>query len=192
MICTCSTYAIRQACRLYRYGSIFSFLKSGSVCEFFHLLFIILMAFFCIIIIIIIMAEWQLLTWLATWERETHMVCNLMLPHEDDILNKFGIWNERHLQVRKPYHLPGWMKNSPYYNAPALHRFTRSVPFLGLNRVWKKNLNTTFFLSDFAHLRVKMCFKIPGMFSEKKKIGPLRFWARKCLRIGAINMLISQ
>ena len=60
-----------------------------------------------------------------------------------------------------------------------------------------KKINTkTFFLSDFAHFRVKMCFKTPGMFSEKKKIGPLRkklfFWARKCLRIGAINMLISQ
>ena len=65
------------------------------------------------------MAEWQLLTWLATSERETQMVCNLMLPHEDDILNKFRIWNERHLQVRKPYQLPGWTKNSPYYNAPA-------------------------------------------------------------------------
>ena len=63
-------------------------------------------------------------------ERETQMVCNLMLPHEDDILNKFRIWNERHLQVRKPYQLPGWTKNSPYYNAPAwdrppaLHRFS--------------------------------------------------------------------
>ena len=36
-----------------------------------------------------------------------------------------------------------------------------------------------------------MCFKTPGMFSEKK-FGPLRFWARKSLRIGAdkpINML---
>ena len=35
------------------------------------------------------MAEWQLLTWLATPERETQMVCNLLLPHEDNILNKF-------------------------------------------------------------------------------------------------------
>ena len=41
---------------------------------------------------------------------ETQMVCNLILPHEDDILNKFRIWNERHLQVRKPYQLPGWTK----------------------------------------------------------------------------------
>ena len=37
------------------------------------------------------MAEWQLLTWLATSERETQMVYNVMLPHEDDILNKFRI-----------------------------------------------------------------------------------------------------
>ena len=61
--------------------------------------------------IIIIMVEWHLLTWLATSDRETQSVCNLMLPHEDDILNKFEIWNERHLQVRKPYQLPGWTKN---------------------------------------------------------------------------------
>ena len=86
------------------------------------------------------MAEWQLLTWLATSERETQMVCNLMLPHEDDILNKFRIWNERHLQVRKPYQLPGWTKNSPYYNAlagiePAMEAVT-SVRW--------KNLSTVF------------------------------------------------
>ena len=68
------------------------------------------------------MSEWQLLTWLATSEKATQMACNLMLPHEDDILNKFRIWNERHLQVRKPYQLPGWTKNSPYYNAPAWDR----------------------------------------------------------------------
>ena len=68
------------------------------------------------------MAEWQLITWLATSERGTQMVCNLMLPYEDDILNKFRIWNERHLEVRKPYQLPGWTKNSPYYNVPARDR----------------------------------------------------------------------
>ena len=33
------------------------------------------------------------------------MVCNILLPREHDILNKFRIWNERHLQVRKPYQL---------------------------------------------------------------------------------------
>ena len=55
----------------------------------------------------------------AGYHREAQMVCNVMLPHEDDILNKFGIWNEKNLQVRKPYQLPGWTKHSPYNNAPA-------------------------------------------------------------------------
>ena len=80
------------------------------------------------------MAEWQLLTWLATSERETQMVCNLVLPHEDDILNKFRIWNERHLQVRKPYQLPGWTKNSPYYNVPPWDR-TRDL-LLSIDSAW--------------------------------------------------------
>ena len=50
-------------------------------------------------------------------------------------------------------------------------RFAGSIPFLGLNRVgvWQKNKYYNF-LSDFAHLHVKMCFKTPGMFSEKNKI----------------------
>ena len=80
------------------------------------------------------MAEWQLLTWLATSERETQMVCILMLPHEDDILNKFIIRNERHLQVRKPYQLPGWMKSWPYYNALAGDR-TRDL-LLSIDSAW--------------------------------------------------------
>ena len=35
------------------------------------------------------------------------MACNLMLPHEDNVLNKFRNWKERHIRVRKPYQLPG-------------------------------------------------------------------------------------
>ena len=39
----------------------------------------------------------------------------LLLPHEDNIPNKFIILKERHIQTRKPYQLPGWTKNSSYY-----------------------------------------------------------------------------
>ncbi len=38
--------------------------------------------------------------------------------HEDNVLNKFRIWKERHVQMRKPYQSPGRMKNSSYYMAP--------------------------------------------------------------------------
>ena len=62
------------------------------------------------------------------------MVCNLMLPHEDDILNTFLIWNERNLQVRTPYQLPGWTTNSPYYNAPA-GDLTRDL-MLAIDSAW--------------------------------------------------------
>ena len=38
----------------------------------------------------------------------------------DNVLNKFRILKERHVQMRKPYQSPGqgWMKNSSYYIAP--------------------------------------------------------------------------
>ena len=35
------------------------------------------------------------------------MACKLPLPHEDNVLNKFRIWMERHVQMRKPYQSPG-------------------------------------------------------------------------------------
>ena len=36
-----------------------------------------------------------------------------MLPHEDNVLNKFRIWKERHnSDERKPCQSPGRMKNS--------------------------------------------------------------------------------
>ena len=41
-----------------------------------------------------------------------------MLPHEDNVLNKFRIWKKGHVQMRKPYQSPGRMKNSSYYIAP--------------------------------------------------------------------------
>ena len=37
---------------------------------------------------------------------------------EDNVLNKFRILKERHVQMRKPYQSPGRMKNSSYYIAP--------------------------------------------------------------------------
>ena len=84
------------------------------------------------------MAKWQLLTWLATSERETQMVWNLMLPHEDDILNKFRIWKERHLQV----------KNSPYYNAPAGDR-THDL-LLSIDSAWLELLHFYVYRAIFS------------------------------------------
>ena len=47
--------------------------------------------------------------------------------HEDNVLNKFRIWKERHVQMRKPYQSPGRMKNSSYYIAPVGDR-THDLP----------------------------------------------------------------
>ena len=42
--------------------------------------------------------------------------CNSRLLHEDNIFYKFGIWQERHIQMRKPYKLPSWIEKSSLYN----------------------------------------------------------------------------
>ena len=43
-----------------------------------------------------------------------------MLPHDDNILNKFRILKEGRSRMRKPYQLTGWTsKNSSYYRSPA-------------------------------------------------------------------------
>ena len=56
------------------------------------------------------------------------MACNYRLPvHEDNVLNKFRIWIERHVQMRKPYQSPGRMKNSSYYIAAVGER-THDLP----------------------------------------------------------------
>ena len=56
------------------------------------------------------------------------MACNLLFPHEDKMIpNKFRILKERHIRMRKPYQLPGWTKNSPYYSAP-VGDLTRDLP----------------------------------------------------------------
>ena len=51
---------------------------------------------------------------------KVQMACNLLLPHDDNIPNKLGIWKEGNYYyynslMRKPYQLPGWTKNSSYY-----------------------------------------------------------------------------
>ena len=46
---------------------------------------------------------------------------------EDNIPNKFRILKGRHIQMRKPYQLPGWTKNSSYYSAPVGDR-THDLP----------------------------------------------------------------
>ena len=51
----------------------------------------------------------------------------LLLPHDDNIPNKFRILKGRHIQMRKPYQLPGWTKNSSYYSAPVGDR-THDLP----------------------------------------------------------------
>ena len=40
--------------------------------------------------------------------------------------SEFIIWNIRAFQERKPYQIPGWMKNSPYYIAPVGRELTTS------------------------------------------------------------------
>ena len=41
------------------------------------------------------------LTWLATTLEEKRRWLIIMLPHEDNVLNKFRIWKERHIQMRE-------------------------------------------------------------------------------------------
>ena len=38
---------------------------------------------------------------------KAQMACNYCFPHEDNVLNKFRIVKERHVQMRKPYQSPG-------------------------------------------------------------------------------------
>ena len=56
--------------------------------------------FLIFIFIIFIMARnGSCLTWLATSLEEKRRWLILMLPHEDNVLNKFRIWKERHIQM---------------------------------------------------------------------------------------------
>ena len=47
--------------------------------------------------------------------RRWPVIIGLPLPHEDNVRNKFRIWKEMHVQMRKPFQSPGRMKNSSYY-----------------------------------------------------------------------------
>ena len=55
------------------------------------------------------------------------MACNVLLPHEDNIPNKFRILKESRIQMRKPHQLPGWTKHASYYSAPVGER-THALP----------------------------------------------------------------
>ena len=53
-----------------------------------------------------------------------------MILHEDNILNKFRIWKERHIRMRKLYQLSGWTKNSSYHSTSAavqIHYLPHSI-----------------------------------------------------------------
>ena len=77
-------------------------------------------------------------------------------------------------------------------------RFARSVPFLGLNRVgvWQKNKYYNFFCRISLIFALKCVLRLHECFLKKNLVhwdfGICFFLARKCLFIGAINMLISQ
>ena len=53
------------------------------------------------LILIIMARNGSCLTWLATSLEEKRRWLILMLPHEDNVLNKFLILKERHIQMRE-------------------------------------------------------------------------------------------
>ena len=67
----------------------------------------------CEIIIIAEMAVFNVDGYLVEERRRWPVITG-----SDNIPNKFRILKERHIQMRKPYKLPGWTKNSSYYSAP--------------------------------------------------------------------------
>ena len=65
------------------------------------------------------------------------MAYNLMIPHEDNVLNKFRIWKERENDDEgKPCQSPGRMKNLSYYIAPAGDR-THDLPHAAASNMIK-------------------------------------------------------
>ena len=54
-----------------------------------------------------------------TSERRRLSIIAWMLPNEDNICNKFRIWTERHIRMRKPYQLSGWTKTHPTIIVPS-------------------------------------------------------------------------
>ena len=86
----------------------------------------------------------------------------ITLPHEDNVLNKFRILKERHVQMRKPYQSPyqspGRMKNSSHYIAPAGDR-THDLPYtVASNNTSRpaEDIMCTFFK---LHIHLKKTYK---------------------------------
>ena len=71
----------------------------------------------CTIIIIIIaeMAVFNVAGYLIEEQRRWPVIT---ASPRDNIPNKFRILKERLIEMRKPYQLPCWTKNSSYYSAP--------------------------------------------------------------------------
>ena len=80
-----------------------------------------------IIIIIIIIAEMAVFKVAGYLIEERRRRPVITAYREENIVNKFRILKERHIQMRKPYRLPGWTKNSSYYSAPVGDR-THDLP----------------------------------------------------------------
>ena len=53
-----------------------------------------------------------------------------MLPHEDNVLNKFRIWKERHIQMRenRSSHLVGWKTHPTILPRPGIELTTSRSP----------------------------------------------------------------
>ena len=58
---------------------------------------------------------------------ERHRWPEITASHGDNIPNKFRVWKERHIQMRKPYQLPDWTNNPSFYSAPVGDR-THDLP----------------------------------------------------------------
>ena len=54
-----------------------------------------------------------------------------MLPHEDNVLNKFRIWKERHIQMRenRSSHLVGWKTHPTILPRPGIELTTSRSPW---------------------------------------------------------------
>ena len=53
------------------------------------------------------------------YHRKAQVTCNLLLPHEDNILNKIQNLERKVYSDEKTIQVSGWTKNSSYCSAPA-------------------------------------------------------------------------
>ena len=70
------------------------------------------------------------------WEGSCETAVSVV--HGDNIPNKFRILKERHIQMRKPYQLTGWTKNSSYIIVPrsiqrSKYRGIQSNQYISIN-----------------------------------------------------------